>query len=488
MIKGKKTPAALLKIDRATATPLYRQIYERFRTAIEQGVLRPGDRVASARNLASELGLSRSTIETAYNQLAGEGYFSSQGQAGTVVSPSLPLHGLHGSHGSHRSQPPPRRSGPRAVRKPLPPTAPPPPLQLGIPALDAFPRKLWARLSARRARAMTVADMFYGDPSGYPPLREAIAAYLLVSRGVPCHPSQVFVTGGYRASLALIAHTLLGKGDAVWVEDPGYPSTREVLCSTGQRAVPVPVDDEGMVVARGLRKAAKAKMAIVTPSHQAPLGVSMSLARRLQLLEWASQARAWIVEDDYDGEYRYAGPPLPALKSLDGHDRVLYAGSFSKVLYPGLALGYVVVPDSLRDAFGEAARTRSNGCPQITQATVADFLREGHFPRHLKKMRLLYARRRAMLVAALSKAFGDDVRIDLTSGGMHLIARFDGQRESDTALALRAQRAGLNCQPLSQRGTAGFRDEGLLMGFTNVGSGAQAQQLAAKLRAALGLR
>jgi GntR family transcriptional regulator/MocR family aminotransferase len=167
------------------------------------------------------------------------------------------------------------------------------------------------------------------------------------------------------------------------------------------------------------------------------------------------------------------------------------SGSFSKVLYPGLALGYVVVPGSLRAAFGEAARTRSNGCPQITQitqATVADFLREGHFPRHLKKMRLLYVRRRAMLVTALSKAFGDDVRIDLTSGGMHLIARFDGQPESDTALALRAQRAGLNCQPFSQRGTAGFRDEGLLMGFTNVGSGAQAQQLAAKLRAAMGLR
>ncbi|WP_256219038.1 aminotransferase class I/II-fold pyridoxal phosphate-dependent enzyme [Variovorax sp. 770b2] len=158
------------------------------------------------------------------------------------------------------------------------------------------------------------------------------------------------------------------------------------------------------------------------------------------------------------------------------------------MLYPGLALGYLVVPESLRDAFGEAARTRSNGCPQITQATVADFLREGHFPRHLKKMRLLYARRRAMLVTALSKAFDDDVRIDLTSGGMHLIARFDGQPESDTALALRAQRAGLNCQPLSQRGTAGFRDEGLLMGFTNIGSGAQAQRLAAKLRAAPGLR
>ncbi|MDQ0586467.1 MocR-like pyridoxine biosynthesis transcription factor PdxR [Variovorax paradoxus] len=478
MIQEKKSSQALLKIERATSTPLHRQIYERFRTAIEQGLLRPGDRVASARSLASELGVARGTVETAYNQLAGEGYFSPQGQAGTVVSPSLP------SPRSVRRLP--RQAEARAFDPVLAEPAPPPPLQLGIPALDAFPRKLWARLVSRRARATTAADMFYGDPSGHLPLRTAIAAYLRVSRGVACHPSQVFVTGGYRASLALISHALLDKDDRVWVEDPGYPPTQEVLRSAGQRTVPVPVDEEGLVVARGMRKAAKARMAVVTPSHQAPLGVSMSLARRLQLLDWASQAKAWIVEDDYDGEYRYAGPPLPALKSLDRHDRVLYAGSFSKVLYPGLALGYVVVPDALRGAFGEAARTGSNGCPQITQAVVADFIREGHFSRHLKKMRLLYARRRQMLAAALLKAFGKDVRIDLQGGGMHLIARFDRQREGDEELARRAQQAGLNCQPLSARGTASFRDEGLLIGFTNVGSALHAQQLAAKLRMALG--
>jgi GntR family transcriptional regulator/MocR family aminotransferase len=480
MIQEKKSSEILLAIDRATPTPLYRQIYARFRSAIEQGVLHPGDRVASARDLASELGVSRGTIETAYNLLIGEGYFSSQGQAGTVVSPSLPAH-----RSARRER---RRADAHSGREALADARPPPPLQLGIPALDAFPRKLWARLTARRARAATAADMFYGDPSGHAPLRAAIAAYLAVSRGVPCHPSQVFVTGGYRASLALIAHTLLDRGDAVWVEDPGYPPTQEVLRSAGLRAVPVPVDDEGMVVARGTRKAAGARMAVVTPSHQAPLGVSMSLARRLQLLEWASRAKAWIVEDDYDGEYRYAGPPLPALKSLDGHDRVLYAGSFSKVLYPGLALGYVVAPESLCAAFAKAAQTGSNGSPQITQAVVADFMRGGYFPRHLKKMRLLYARRRGMLVTALLKAFGDGVRIDLKSGGMHLIARFDTRRERDTELARRAQRAGLNCQPLSERGTSSFRDEGLLMGFTNIASATQAQQLATKLRKALDVR
>ena len=480
MIQEKTFSAAHLAIDRAAPAPLYRQVYERFRAAIELGVLRPGDRVASARSLASELGLARGTIETAYSQLAGEGYFSSQGQAGTVVSPSLPVR-----RPARRG---PRRTGTETAGQALAEPAPPPPLQLGIPALDAFPRKLWARLAARRARATTAADMFYGDPSGHPALRAAIAAYLRVSRGVSCHPSQVFVTGGYRASLALISHTLLAKGDRVWVEDPGYTPTHEVLRGAGQRPVSVPVDQEGMDVAQGMRKSAKAKMAVVTPSHQAPLGVSMSLARRLQLLDWASEAKAWIVEDDYDGEYRYAGPPLPALKSLDGHDRVLYAGSFSKVLYPGLALGYVVAPESLRDAFATAAQTWSNGCPQITQAVVADFMREGHFSRHLKKMRLLYARRRNTLVIALLKTFGEDVRIDLQGGGMHLIARFGRRREGDEELARRAQLAGLNCQPLSARGTAGFRDEGLLIGFTNVGSAVHAQQLATELRAALDRR
>ncbi|WP_418131601.1 PLP-dependent aminotransferase family protein [Variovorax sp. 375MFSha3.1] len=478
MMTQPQAPKDVPGIDRARKTPLFRQIYERYRSAIEQGTLRPGDRVASARSLAAELGVARGTIEAAYNQLTGEGYFSSRGQAGTVVSPSLPQHR------------PARREPPRGIDKPAPDAlkhpGEPPLMQLGIPALDAFPRKLWSRLAARRARAMNAADMFYGDPGGYPPLREAIAAYLQVSRGVSCHASQVLVTGGYRASLALVARTLLKKDERVWIEDPGFPPTQEVLRAAGHRTVPVPVDEDGLVVARGLRKAPEARMAVVTPSHQAPLGVSMTLARRLQLLDWASKAGAWIVEDDYDGEYRYAGAPLPALKSLDGHDRVLYAGSFSKVLFPGLALGYLVVPESLCPRFEESARTWSNGSPQSTQAVVADFMREGHFPRHLKKMRLLYARRRAMLVAALQKAFGDAVHLDLRSGGMHLIARFDGREEDDVALARRAQQAGLNCQPLSARGVSGPGAQGLLMGFTNIATAAEANRLAARLRAALG--
>ena len=473
--------------------PLQRQIYERFRTAIEQGALRPGERVASARSLASQLGVARGTVEAAYQQLAGEGYLLARGQAGTVVSPSLPVQRLarRGGPRAEGAQESSATAAPHAIG--IGTTAPPLPLQLGIPALDAFPRKLWSRLAARRVRAMGPADMFYGDPAGHAPLREAIAAYLRVSRGVACDAAQVFVTGGYRASLTLAARVLLAPNDRVWIEDPGFPPTQQVLQAAGLRVARVPVDAEGLRVDAGRRKAADARMAVVTPSHQAPLGMSMSLARRLQLLDWARQARAWIVEDDYDGEYRYAGAPLPALKSLDGHDRVLYAGSFSKVLYPGLALGYLVVPASQCDAFAEAARIGSNGCPQITQAIVADFMREGHFARHLKKMRLLYARRRAMLAGALQQAFGEAVAVELRHGGMHLIARFHGHgghgevAADDIELARRAQAAGLQAQALSARGTAGLRVQGMLMGFTNVASEAEARRIAKRLHAALGL-
>ena len=476
MMKSSPSYADLLQLDRAHATPLYRQIRERFRAAIEQGLLQPGERLASARSLAGELGVARGTVELAYAELAGEGYLLARGQAGTVVSPALP-----------RRRP---ARGPAMVKAASgPPLGPPPapaPFQLGLPALDAFPRKLWARLTARRARAIGPADLNYGDPAGHAPLREAIAAHLLVARGVACSPAQVLVTAGHRASLGLVARALLAPGERVWLEDPGFPPTREVLQGAGQRVVPVPVDGEGLRVAQGRRRAPDARLAVVTPSHQAPLGYAMSMARRLELLDWAQSARAWIVEDDYDGEYRYAGHPLPALKSLDRQDRVLYAGTFSKVLFPGLALAYLVVPAPLVERFARAAAVASNGGPQLIQAVVCDFMREGHFARHIKKMRLLYGRRRAVLAAELQRAFGDAVRVELRSGGMHLIARFQGLGD-DRALSLRAQAAGLNCRALSERYQAGPRTEGLLMSFTNIATQAEARRLVAQLRAALGV-
>jgi GntR family transcriptional regulator/MocR family aminotransferase len=361
------------------------------------------------------------------------------------------------------------------------------PLQLGIPALDAFPRKVWSRLAARRVRTTLPADLGYGDACGELALRQAIAAYLLVSRGIECGPDQVFITTGYCASLELAASVLLQRGDTVWIEDPCYSPTRTVLERAALIAHPVAVDEEGLDDSAGRRSAPDACMAVVTPSHQAPLCVSMTVSRRLALLDWASRAKAWVFEDDYDGEFHYSGPTLPALKSLDARDRVIYAGSFSKVLFPALSLGYVVAPKTAAPLFEQAVHAAPNRSARVLQATVADFMAGGHFARHLKRMRLLYARRRGWLVEALRDVVGEQVYVDQTRGGMHLIVRVRS-RVGDRTLAGRARQAGLNCQALSERyAKARRQNRGVLMGFTNVTSPAEAARIARRLRDAFAI-
>lgn len=464
----------LLRLDRAGAVPLHQQIHGRVREAIERGLLRAGQRMASARGLADELGVSRSTVDLAYAQLAGEGYLNARGQAGTFVAETVP-----------RAMQ--RNPGARSEREPLPRVQPPLPFQLGIPALDAFPSKTWARLASRCARALDPAALAYGDPAGLAALREAICAYLLLSRGIACEPRQILVTAGHRASLALIARAVLQPGAPLWLENPCHPHTRALFEQLGQALVPVDVDEEGLIVSQGLKKAPEANLAAVTPSHQAPLGMAMSLARRLELLRWASGGGGggWIVEDDYDGEFRYAGPPLPALKSLDRHDRVFYAGSFSKVLFPALAMAYVVVPVRLVKRCTQLAGEHANGCPALTQSIVATFMAEGHFSRHLRRMRSLYAQRRTLLVQALESVFGKAVQIRLQAGGMHVIASFP-HAPADTELAARAQRKGFACQALSARYAGrGEPQQGLLMGFTNIASQEEARTLAERLLDAL---
>lgn len=490
---GTRDDMPIARIDRRKRVPLARQIYERVLTAIDTGVLAPGARVASARALASELGVARGTVEAAYQRLAGEGYLLARGPAGTVVSPNLPAsprvpRALAAARPGALSLSPLRSPstgappfGALQMRRPLP-------LQLGIPALDAFPRKLWSRLASRRIRATSPADLGYGDPCGEPALRQAIAAYLLVSRGIVCGVDQVFVTTGYCASLELAVGVLLQRGDTVWIEDPCYPPTRTVLERASMIAHPVRVDEEGLDESVGRDTAPHASMAVVTPSHHAPLCVSMTVSRRLALLDWASQANGWVFEDDYDGEFHYSGPTLPALKSLDARDRVIYAGSFSKVLFPALSLGYLVVPKAVASSFEEAVQAAQNRGARLLQATVADFMAGGHFARHLKKMRLLYARRRAWLVQALHDVFGAQLYVEQTRGGMHLVVRVRSPL-GDRTLARRAQQAGLHCQALSERyANAQRHQRGVLMGFTNVGSAEEARQIAQRLRDAFAIR
>ncbi len=428
MARPSKEPGLILVRHQG---PLHRQIYDYFRTAISAGQLRPGDRLPSARTLAQQLAVARGTVDGAYAMLAGEGYVISRRPSGTIVSPGLPGVARAAAATRPRARP--------AATDDL--TGAPKPFQLGLPAVDAFPRKLWSRLTSRHGRELSGADMGYPEHAGYWPLRESIAAYLAVARGILCDARQIVITSGYQGALDAIGRVLLGRGDKVWFEDPCYHLARAALERMAITLVAVPVDSEGLRVADGIARARDARLAIVTPSHQAPLGVALSLPRRLALLAWASEAGAYVLEDDYDGEFRYTGRPLPALKSVDRADRVLYAGSFSKVLFPGLRLGYLVLPEELVATFTGAILSRSAGASTFEQRVVATFMREGYFARHLKRMRTLYAARRQALADALSAVFGDRLAVDLEPGGMHLVARVGGSVR-DTDLARRAQAAG----------------------------------------------
>jgi GntR family transcriptional regulator/MocR family aminotransferase len=494
-----------LTLDPAETEPLFLQIAARIRSAIANGHLEAGARLPSARVLAAQLAVARGTVDAAFALLAGEGAILSRGAAGTVVSgtPGSRIAPVEHTPFMFADETEPARPGMRPGTRPdtrpgrvpgalphtlpgtLPGTAPDPlPFQMGLPALDAFPRKLWSNLTVQAARAMQPADLAATDPAGHPELRHAIAAYLGVARGIRCSPSQVLITAGYQGALALVRSVLLRHGDPVWIEDPGYHMTRQALEAAGARVVPVRTDQDGLRVASGIATAPGARLAVVTPTHQCPTGVALALPRRMELLAWAANAAAWILEDDYDSEYRYVGRPLPALKSLDRGQRVLYAGTFSKVLFPALRLGYLVVPPELVTPFLRASRLLTAGQPMLQQLVVAGFMQKGHFARHIRRMRTLYAERRRALAAAMQAGFGGAVTIELAAGGMHLLARFpDGP--DDTVLARRAAASGLTLSALSTHSMAHGHGQGLLLSFTNIPPAA-ASAAVQRLRDALG--
>lgn len=450
-----------IRLEQDNGGPLYRQICERVRNLILAGHLKPGARLPSARSLASQLSVARGTVEVAYQLLAGEGFIIGQGAAGTIVDPALDraflqrrLSGsLYGPSSDERSRHP--REGA------------PPPFQMGVPALDMFPRKVWSRISARCARNVTNSSFLYQDPNGSLPLRQAIATYLGIARGINCSPKQVFITAGFLGALGLVSRLLVKPEDKVWLEDPCYPPARQAFSLAGADIVSVPVDEDGMQVATGIRCAPRASVAVVTPTNQFPLGVCLPVSRRLSLLDWARDTGAWIIEDDYDSEFQYRGRQLPSLKSLDSNGRVVYVGTFSKVLFPGLRLGYLVVPDSLVEMISQATKKLHPASNFIGETSVASFMMEGHFARHIKRMRQLYMDRRSALTDALSKTFKGKLGIDVQSGGMHLLVRFpDGI--DDIALANRAIADGLRPVPLSTCIIERPIGPGLLLGFANV--------------------
>ncbi|WP_198389077.1 aminotransferase class I/II-fold pyridoxal phosphate-dependent enzyme [Burkholderia ubonensis] len=484
--------------------PIYLQICERFRTAIAAGHLRPGDRVPALRSLATQLNTARGTVEQAYTILVDEGYLQMRGAAGTFVSPSLPISPTQsppsqsddpalrvaradssGAAGASRNNLPSRQLIAVAM------SGEPRPLQPGVPALDAFPRKVWHRLVSLRARSGDRALLGYPNPAGYRPLREHVATYLGLSRGVTCVPEQVFITSGYRATLELVLRSLARPNDSVWFEDPGYLLARSFLSETGVQLVPVPVDAEGIDVERGLQLDAHARFALVTPSHQSPLGHTLSLSRRIALLDWAEKTSGWIVEDDYDSEFRYLGRPLQALKSLDRRDHVIYCSTFSKAMYPGLRLAYTVVPERAVERVERVACSMNAGSPALLQAALADFIEQGHFARHLKRMRTLYGERRMFIVHALRQAFGERLIVDLPPGGIQFAVRFTDGPEGpvdDVGVAARARDAGLAVLPLSIWYTHNHTRQtprGLIIGFANIADAREAHRLAQGLRACL---
>jgi len=467
-----------LRPSREQEAPIYLQLYRRYREAIAAGKLHPGDRVPSVRSLASELSLARGTVEMAYQMLVSEGYFVARGAAGTVVSPRLgsPAEPGHAKVSSVTSLHASRRL-PVEAREALP-------FQLGLPALDAFPRKTWARLAGRNLRTLETLAMTYPDPAGYDPLRRAIATYLGISRGIACSHEQVFVTAGYRGALELARRTLLQTGDLGWYEDPGYILARQFLERAGMRLEPIPVDEEGLNVTVGQQRAARARFVVVTPTHQSPMGVALSLPRRLELLEWANHRRAWIIEDDYDSEFRYHGRPLPALKSLDRDGRVLYTGTFSKVLFPGLRLAYLVVPASQVGKFRDMVDHLPGPGSILPQAMVADFMAQGHFARHLRKMRTLYAARRGYLVDALAQTMGERLHVQPQAGGIHVLAHLN-TRQNDKILTATAEAKGLAVQALSHWRMRKASHGGLLMGFANFATAEDAVASVRRLKTAL---
>ncbi|KGB02316.1 aminotransferase class I and II family protein [Enterobacteriaceae bacterium ATCC 29904] len=454
--------------------PGYQQIYTRYRDNITRGILKPGDKVPAIRVLAAELKVARKTVETAYAILSGEGYLVSQGARGTRVNPDLILPASPSPSSEAVTGTLPASLIAQRERAGF--------LRPGIPSLDSFPYKKWLLLAGQATRAMRQEEMLNPPVMGWYPLRQAIASYLNISRGLSCSAEQVLITSGYSGSLRLILDTLASRSDKVLFEDPGYFMGQQLL----KRIVPnlhtVPVDRAGMDTDYLLRHHADARFAIVTPSHQSPLAVTLSLPRKQQLLDWATRNDAWIIEDDYDGEFHYTRKVLPSLKSLDRHDRVIFMGTFSKTVMPSLRLGYVVMPTSTVPAFTDCADIVASGQPVLTQKILTAFISDGHFFRHLKKMRALYQQRRDWMIAALQEVYGDRFFTEQNDGGMHIVA-FLTAGNNDREIARCWQEQQLQVNALSEWYRGSGKRYGLVMGYNNVRSWDEAVALISRPRA-----
>jgi GntR family transcriptional regulator/MocR family aminotransferase len=490
----------LIALDPSAKDTLSRQIYRALRDGILVGRLVGGLRLPSTRALAADLGVSRNTVITAFDQLTVEGYVESRVGRGTRVSHTLPDHLLHArARPSMYEVPSPEPNTPSARAELLVTYARPKSLTNeraiafapGVPALDLFPWRTWGRLVGVRGRAMGPAVAGYTDSLGYPALREAVARFVGVARGVACTPDQVVIVGGSQQGLDLVARVTTDAGDSAWIEDPGYNGALGALIAAGLRVTGVPVDADGLSVAAGRIGAPPARLIYVTPSHQFPLGVTMSTARRLELLAAAAEMRAWIVEDDYDSEFRYVSRPLTALQGLDRDGRVVYVGTFSKVMFPALRIGFVIAPPPLLPAIAAARQFAGTQQATLEQMVLADFINDGHFERHVRRMRSVYAERQQDLIDALRAECADLVDAAAAGSGMHLVGWLaPGVDAAD--VSRRAATRGVDAIPLSAFavGRPAGRP-GVLLGYAHVDRRAMfaaARQLATAIRESMNRR
>lgn len=445
-----------IAIDRSRSVPITEQITSTLRDAIIEGRIEPGARLPSWLDMATQLGVARGTVKAAYETLTDELLVFSAGAAGTRVV--------------ERPASRPARAAVEIAR-PLQTmergfNLAPLPFQMGVPAQDAFPAKIWARMRTRAVRGEAMGLVGPLDPRGHPELRAQIASYLAIARGIRCSPDQVILTSSYRNGLSLAISTLRAHGRSAWMEEPGYPMARMAIALSGMTAVPVPVDAEGIDVARGIALAPDAAIAIVTPGQQAPTGVVLSAERRRALLAWAARENAWIVEDDYLSELQLSGRAAPALAGEDTGGRVIHVGTFGKTLSPTLGLGFLVAPLSLAAQFGEVAACLNPAPNSTTQLALAGFLADGHYLRHLRHMKSLYRTRRDALHACLGKDFGVEAM-----AGLAVLTRLpDGL--DDTVLTARAIEKGICPVPLSAwYDDAATARHGFLLGVTNLRPG-----------------
>jgi GntR family transcriptional regulator/MocR family aminotransferase len=485
----------MVRLDRAAAEPLHQQLYRQIRDELRSGNFNRGSsRLPSARALAAELGVSRTTVDLAFSELHAEGYLITKTRSGTFVADLLPEAFL--SAGKARMSPqiaqekrvsdrvnrlPDQRVGqefdfgPAGVAAGVA-------LVSGLPAVDEFPIAIWERLRAQVLAKKGAKLLGYGSNRGDAELREAVAAYLSDSRGAHCHPDQILIVAGMQQAMLISALAVLDPGDVAWIEDPGFLQARRVFALAGAKIIPRPVDAEGIVIA-GAQTHPAPRIIYVTPSHQFPLGVTMSLKRRKALLEFAQTGGAYILEDDYNAEFRFSGPPLPCLQGIDRTGRVIYAGTMSKILYPSLRLGYLLVPAPLADAVAKLRTAIDQHSPTIDQATLARFITEGFYLSHVRRMRKIYSERREVFIEQFNKLLGDRFTLDIADAGLHALAWFRSAK--DLPILQRAlPKLGVKISPLASFCIDAVLPPALVLGFA-AWSPAQIREALVRLAQAL---